>query len=182
MTGTVLESDRLSLRPLEDGDAARIFALINDFEIVRNLSMVPWPYERSMADDFIRDSEVQAREATAIRRAIVPKDQPELIGIIDMRFRERRTGIFGYWIGRDFWGMGYTSEALGVFVDFAFNDLGMSRVRAEALQENLASLGVMKKNGFTPGDPVFQDRPNFGDTVVMQRMWLTRSDWEAARS
>jgi hypothetical protein len=40
------------------GDAERIFALINDFEIIRNLSPVSWPYERAMSDVFIRDSAV----------------------------------------------------------------------------------------------------------------------------
>jgi 8-oxo-dGTP diphosphatase len=182
MVGTVLESARLKLRPLEPGDGERIFTLINDFEIVRNLSMVPWPYERRMADAFIRDSEVQARAATAIRRAVVTRDQSLLIGLIDMRFREGRTGIFGYWLGRTYWGKGYMSEALGAFVAFAFNDLGMTRLGAEALPENPASLAVMARNGFALGERVAQDRPNFGDTVMMRQMWLNRTDWEAANS
>ena len=178
MAGTVLESDRLRLRPLERGDGDRIFELINDFEIVRNLSMVPWPYERAMADVFIRDSEVQAREATAIRRAMVPKDDTRLAGIMDMRFREDRTGIFGYWVGRGYWRRGYASEALAAFVGFAFKDLGMDRVGAEALPDNEASLGVMRKCGLDLGDLVSRKRPNFGDTVMMQQMWLTRAEWE----
>jgi RimJ/RimL family protein N-acetyltransferase len=178
MAGTVLESERLRLRPLEMGDGDRIFELINDFEIVRNLSMVPWPYERTMADNFIRESEVQAREATAVRRGIVPKDDARLAGVMDLRFREDRTGTFGYWVGRDYWRRGYASEALAVFVDFAFKELGMRRVGAEALPENEASLGVMRKCGFEPGDLVTRKRPNFGDAVTMQQMWLTRAEWE----
>ncbi|MBL6599932.1 MAG: GNAT family N-acetyltransferase [Alphaproteobacteria bacterium] len=181
MSGTVLESDRLWLRPLETRDGERIYQLINDFEIVRNLSMVPWPYERYMADEFIIDSEAQARAATAIRRAIIPRSVDRLVGIIDMRFREGRVGIFGYWLGREYWQKGYVSEALGAFVVFAFEELGMNRLGAEALPDNLASLGVMRKNGFTIGDLVPQDRPNFGDTVIMRQMWLERADWEASR-
>ena len=178
MPATVLESPRLRLRVLEPGDADQIFALINDFEIVSNLSAVPWPYERGMADDFIRDSAVRAQEMTVICRAIALRGDPGLIGIIDMRFRPDRTGVFGYWIGRDYWRLGYASEALGAFVAFAFEALGMKRVGAEALLENAASLGVMAKNGFSAGALVSRRRPNFGDTVLMREMWLDRVDWE----
>ena len=57
----------------------------------------------------------------------------------------------------------------------------MSRVGPEALLENQASFWVMVKNGFRTGDLVSRDRPNFGDTVIMRRLWLERTDCEVLK-
>ena len=113
-----------------------------------------------------------------ICRAISLQGAPRLIGIIDMRFRPNRTGVFRYWVGRDYWRLGYVSEVPGTFVAFAFEELGIGRVGVEALPENETSLGVMAKNGFSAGALVSRRSPNFGDTVLMWEMWLDRVDWE----
>ena len=51
----------------------------------------------------------------------------------------------GYWIGRDYWGRGVATEALAAF-------LGHVQTRplyARAAKDNLGSLRVLKKCGFT---------------------------------
>jgi RimJ/RimL family protein N-acetyltransferase len=104
-----------------------------------------------------------------------------LIDINGMHFREGRVGFFGLRTGRDYWWKEYASEALGISSDFAFGELAMSRVGPEALLENQASFGVMVKNGFRTGDLVSRDLPNFGDTVMMRRVWLERTDCEVLK-
>ena len=182
MSGFVLESERLRLRPLVIADGDRLFALINDYDIVRNLSVVPWPYERSMADDFIRDSIDHEANGEQCRRAIVLCETGEMIGLIDLRPADPGRESFGYWLGKDYWGQGFMSEALGLLVDHAFGTGGMDALTSGALIDNHGSLGVMRKNGFVPAERFNVDRPALGDRVEMQRMLLTRAAWKVSKS
>ncbi len=181
MGGFVLEGERLRLRPFEPWDADQLFNLINDFDIVQNLSAVPWPYERRMAEQFIRASIDLETEGRDFRRAIELRGRAGLVGGLDLRLEDSERDSFGYWLGKTYWGMGYMTEALGLMVDHAFAVLKMEVVTASALFGNSGSLAVMRKNGFVPVDQHDFDRPTFGDRVRMQRMRLTRVDWEAPR-
>jgi RimJ/RimL family protein N-acetyltransferase len=182
MAGFVLESQRLCLRPLESADAERLFTLINDFDIVKNLAVVPWPYERHMADEFIADSIEREPLGKDHRRAIVLRETGEIIGLFDLRLAEGPQDNFGYWLGKAYWGNGYMTEALGLMVEYAFRASDLEELTAGALVENLGSQGVMRANGFAPVDRYRLDRPVLGDVMDMRRMKLTRADWEASKS
>lgn len=59
-----------------------------------------------------------------------------------------QTASVGYWIGQPFARQGYTSEALGVVLRHAFEDLGLNRVEAACMPRNRASIGVLERAGF----------------------------------
>lgn len=181
MGGFVLEGERLRLRPFEPRDADRLFNLINDFDVVQNLTAVPWPYERGMAEQFIRASIDLEAKGRGFRRAIELRDREGLVGGMDLRLEESERDSFGYWLGKAYWELGYMTEALGLMVDHAFAALNMEVLTASALVGNSGSLAVMRKNGFVPVDQHDFDRPTFGGRVRMQRMRLTRAEWEARR-
>lgn len=54
----------------------------------------------------------------------------------------------GYWVGAPFQRRGYVSAAVRLAVKFAFEDLRLHRVEAACQPDNLASQGVLAKNGF----------------------------------
>ena len=176
----VLETPRLRLRGLQPDDAEDIFRLINDIEIVRNLSVVPWPYEREMADAYIARTIGPAATGEELCLAITDRDEGHFIGLITLR-PKTDCPLLGYWLGKEFWNRGYLSEALGAVVEHVFHDLELERIGGLALPENAASLAVMRKNGFRADGTVLEKRPNFGDEVIMQRMVLDRAAWAAAR-
>ncbi len=55
-----LATERLLLRPLRAEDAPAVHRLVNDWEVVRMLSQLPFPYPRELADKWI---EFDARAA-----------------------------------------------------------------------------------------------------------------------
>lgn len=72
----------------------------------------------------------------------------------------------GYWLGREFWGMGIATEALGQF-------LGVVRIRplfARVAKHNIGSQKVLEKCGFKViGDEKFMNRVNEEvDGIVMR--------------
>lgn len=77
--------------------------------------------------------------------------QGALIGVLN--FNEIVRGAFcsayvGYWIDHEHAGQGLMSEALGLGLRWAFEDLGLHRLEANLQPENTASQRLVKRAGF----------------------------------
>lgn len=59
-----------------------------------------------------------------------------------------RSAFIGYSIDKDFQGKGYMKEALRLALDYAYEDIGLHRVEASTLIDNVRSQGVLKACGF----------------------------------
>ena len=146
---TVLETERLILRPLREEDAAAIFRNINsDREVLR---FYLDRYLEREEDLDLKPMIEWCRKAQRYCFAVILKETDEVIGMInqcsgpDKYFRNTEVG---YAIGRKYWDQGYVSEALPVFIDLLFAR-GIHKVTASAMKENAASIRVMQKSGMT---------------------------------
>ncbi len=61
-----------------------------------------------------------------------------------------QSATLGYWIGEPFARNGYATAAVETVVSFAFDRLGLHRVEAACVPENLASQSVLLKQNFQP--------------------------------
>lgn len=79
---------------------------------------------------------------------IVLKENDHIIGSIDYKYvpTDGLTEV-GYGLNPRYQGNGYMTEALGAFLDFG-RSLGIRRVRADTLKDNIASQRVLQKCGF----------------------------------
>ena len=143
-----LETHRLLLRPLVMADAPAIQRHFPHWEIVRWLDVVvPWPYPEDGARDFLRHvalAEMAAGTAWhwSLRRKAVPED---LIGVISLR--EKDSDNRGVWIGRDWQGQGFMSEANDAVTGFWFDVLGKEVLRVPKARDNTASRRLSEKQG-----------------------------------
>jgi RimJ/RimL family protein N-acetyltransferase len=73
----------------------------------------------------------------------------ELLGVAGLKPHED-AGIMelGYWLGRQFWGRGFGTEAANVVLDYAFGAPSTSEVTAGCFTDNLRSERLLKKLGF----------------------------------
>jgi ribosomal-protein-alanine N-acetyltransferase len=75
----------------------------------------------------------------------------QLVGGITLSNIRRRAAQFvnlGYWMGHPYAGQGLMTEAVGLVVPFCFDTLGLHRIHAAFLPDNMASRRVLEKNGF----------------------------------
>jgi len=173
----VLESDRLTLRSLVPGDADAITALVNDWEVVRYTAMIPYPYHRQMAVDFIK-SQPSMEGNGSFNLAITRKIDGQVIGCIGLiRGADAEMAELGYWLGKPFWSQGYASEAVGRLVDLAFTELGLHSLIASAVPTNLASHRVQEKNGFKVDGAEEIAAPARGHPLQVIRRRLDHVDW-----
>ncbi len=146
-----LATERLTLRPLRAEDAPALHRLVNDWEVVRMLSRLPFPYPRTLADEFIAAAGRGLAEGSEFNLAITGHEGEAemLVGVVGLRLqRERGAASLGYWIGRRFWGHGVAREAAGRLARWGLANLDVERLVASVSVDNPASAAVLFQVGF----------------------------------
>lgn len=145
----IIETERLLLRNFTIEDAALIYELNLDPDVIR------YTY------DPIKDIE-HAREI--LEQVILPqyalynhgrwavhlKPQLEFIGWCGLKNIPQRDEIdLGYRLKKQFWGKGYATEAAHACIKYGFEKLNLQRIIGRAVPGNAASLHVLEKCGMT---------------------------------
>ena len=146
-----LVTERLILRPLASRDAEALHRLVNDWEVTRTLAVVPFPYPRELADDWILSTARELAAGSAYHLAVTGRDGEHemLVGVVGLHVDAKaRRGRLGYWVGRRFWGHGVASEAAGRLLRWGFANLDLDLVTADVATDNPASAAVLRRIGF----------------------------------
>jgi 8-oxo-dGTP diphosphatase len=146
-----LTTDRLALRAWKSSDAASLHRLLNDWEVIRTLAVVPFPYSRELADEWVASSATRLAQGEAYQLAITGTENGTelLVGGIGLRLGgAKRVAELGYWVGRAYWGHGVASEAAGRLARWGLANLDIDRIEASAATENAGSIAVLRKIGF----------------------------------
>jgi RimJ/RimL family protein N-acetyltransferase len=175
----VIRTQRLVLRPLQASDADRVFALFNDWNVVRRLSSPPWPYTLEDARGFVRQQAANADNLTKTTFAITRDGV--LIGGIDVRLTpdNRSAPVLGYWLGHGYWGEGHMTEAARGFLRHVFAARVGDAILSGAFTDNAASLRVQEKLGFTRNGERMMFATPRGERFPHVDTVLTRARFEA---
>ncbi len=176
---TPLTTERLSLRPWQATDAAALHRLLNDWEVIRTLAVVPFPYSRELADGWVASSAQRLVDGVAYQLAITgtEKDTELLIGGIGLRLNvAERHAELGYWVGRAYWGHGVASEAAARLMRWALANLDIDRIEASAATDNAASITVLRRIGFRHVGEGMQMSVAQGAQRKVLRFEATRAD------
>jgi ribosomal-protein-alanine N-acetyltransferase len=143
----VLKSERLVLRPPVSEDAPHVECFVSDRRVAEMTALIPHPYPRGGALDWIQLSERQWLEGVKASFVICLRDSGELVGAASYFNDRTRDNEIGYWIGVPHWGRGYATEALKRLLRYVFEELGGQRVDTYHFAHNPASGRVMQKAG-----------------------------------
>jgi ribosomal-protein-alanine N-acetyltransferase len=89
---------------------------------------------------------------TAVPFFIFENEKGALIGGVtlgNIRYGVAQTGQIGYWIGERYAGRGLMLDALTLLIGHAFETLRLHRIEAACIPDNLRSLRLLEKAGFT---------------------------------
>ena len=136
-----LQTERLVLRALKDGDAKPISLYVGDIRVAENLAVVPHPYPDGAAEAFIASALNDGDEMVWVMSR-----GGNLIGLISITLVGDAEGNVGYWLAPDHWGNGFVTESLEALVEFARGRF--QRLNARVHQGNYASARVLVKCGF----------------------------------
>ena len=146
----MLDTPRLRLRPFGLTDASRVRELAGDRAIADTTLTVPHPYEDGMAETWIATHEPGFAKGELLALAMTLADDTRVIGAIGLQLElAHARGTLGYWVGRDYWGQGYCTEAARALSALGFSRLGLNKIESECLIRNPASARVLTKLGMT---------------------------------
>lgn len=173
----VLSTRRLVLRAPIQEDIDDLVTLANDRAIAEMTSRLPYPYTLQDAQRYV--GAVLDGSSIGHIYAITLADTGRLIGMCSVEMRARSNGLeVGYWIGRNWWGKGYATEASSAVVDLAFKVTGTDAIFAACRVNNAGSRRVLMKQGFIFAGLDEVDTVASG-RVTIERYRVTREDWLA---
>jgi RimJ/RimL family protein N-acetyltransferase len=186
-----LVTPRLSLRPLavEDTDALR--SLYSDWNVARWLSRLPWPFTSDSAQTMISEAMTDLERTRGYFLRIDTRTSGTFVGTVSLRLpaydhvpwaTDTTLGILGYALVPQEHGRGFATEASARMVEFAFGDVGLHRLRATALRDNIASRRVLERLGFRIRYTDVREAPRYGGPPRLDDTYmLEHGDWQAVQ-
>ncbi len=171
-----LRTDRLILRPLELTDGPRVRDLAGAKEIADVTDRIPHPYLDGLAEQWIATHADEYKRGKSAIFAITQAWDGLLIGAIGLELKNRQ-GEMGYWLGMDYWGKGFCTEAAEEVLRFGFEDLDLSRIHAQHFSRNPASGRVMEKIGMTYEGTLRQHVEKNGKFENVECYGILRAEW-----
>jgi ribosomal-protein-alanine N-acetyltransferase len=179
VTRPTLTTARLILRPFAHEDAGEVTRLVSDRRIADTTINIPHPYDQSIAEAWIGMHAGVAERDEGLTLAVTEKASGALVGAVGLAIaRPQGRAELGYWVGVDYWGRGYATEAARAMLDYAFGPLDLRRVVAHCLTRNPGSWRVMEKIGMQREGRL---REHVVKWDVPEDIWLygiLRHEWE----
>lgn len=152
-----ITTKRLLLRLFQKADAATVTKLCNSYNMYKNTLYLPYPYSIDDALSWMEQHLDNFNANKIYEFAITDKKTRKLYGAIALSNNQKfNNGEIAYWIGEDFWGNGYATEAAQAIIQFAFNEKQYHKVFARYFHSNLASGRVLQKLGMRK-EGIFMD-------------------------
>lgn len=139
-----IKTERLVLRSMEPNDAAHIFRLNEDPEVLRHVHDVPFA-DIDVAARWIQD--IAKELPQGIGRWAITSADGMWIGRCSLRRQRDGEVLMGYRLLREHWNKGFASEAVAALLKLAFGELHVPSVISVIAPGNMGSRRVAEKNG-----------------------------------
>jgi ribosomal-protein-alanine N-acetyltransferase len=133
------------IRPLTADDADELAALL-----VENRAFLA-PFEPDRGERFYTAEGQLERLEREDRHAFAILDGEQIAGTVTLSNVVRgplQSANLGYWVAEKANGRGLATKAVGQVIPVTFGELGLHRLEAGTLIDNLASRRVLEKSGF----------------------------------
>ena len=144
-----LSTEKISLRALEPTDLEFLYALENDTS-VWEVSNTVAPFSKYILQKYLENAAADIYETRQLRMVIEAKNG-EAVGAVDLfdfEPQHLRAGV-GISVLAGFRQNKFASDAIKLLKDYSRNFLNLHQLYATVPADNLASLQLFRKNGFT---------------------------------
>lgn len=151
-----IETDRMVIRDFAMADLNDMHDIFGDDETMKNCEPAYTIYKTA---DFLQTFCIERRGAVAA----VHKDTGKVIGYILFNEYDEEVYEIGWIYNKDYWRQGYAFESCKAVIDYAFSNMNVHKIFAEAI-DGVKSVGLMKKLGMKlEGIQRSQTKDNFGN-------------------
>lgn len=145
---------RVALSPVDPADGPELWQAV-DSSRTHLMHWLPWVPFNDSEETSQRYAEACAEdwdEGRALRMCVRLRGSGELLGLVglDNCVHLHRNCDLGYWLRQTATGRGLMTESASLCVRFAFDQVGMERIRCAAATGNAKSRRVIERLGFHP--------------------------------
>ena len=147
-----ITTPHLRLRPVREADAEALFEFTSDPEFSRYMTWAPHT-DVEVTREWTRHCATVLAAGSAIVWAM--EHAGNVIGCVGLhgivwqvRALRLDRAELGYWLGRPYWGRGFATEAATAVTAWAFDTLGVHKVKVQCFEPNVGSQRVIEKCGF----------------------------------
>ncbi len=150
MITDLLRTERLYLRKMMEADSPCLFKIWSNPDVTKFMNIENFSGE-NQAKEMINFLNELSAQNKAMRYTIIEAKTNQILGSCGFNTLdyENMKAEIGYDLDSTFWGKGYGTEAVSYLVDYAFEHLNFIRIEAKVEPENLNSIKVLQKLGFT---------------------------------
>lgn len=144
----MFKGKKVILREYRKSDLDNLLKIMNEEEYKKNVvTRIPYPITyNDVQEDFNKISGHKDYYDFAIESINEGKYIGEC-GIKSVDWKNRRTEIYIF-LGKDYVGNGYGTDATKVLLDFIFNEMNLNKVKLTVLSINTRAIKSYKKCGF----------------------------------
>jgi len=168
-------SDNIILRPLQKADLENRVRWFNDPQVRQTLVVMEHFEQEKTARWFERLQSDQTRTEFAIETL-----EGVVIGVTGLLGIEKEHGVAECYcvIGnKDYWGKKLGTEIHSVLIQWAFEKLGLYKIRADIRTNNPAIFRVVEKLGFKIEGTLRQEKVVDGQKIDLCRIGLLRDEF-----
>ena len=173
----VLETERLTLRRPTLADVKAIARLANDRRIAENTRRLPHPYSQDHAVAFVR---AMANDKSETAFLIENNHTP--VGMVGVNWREPEAPELGYWLGVEYWGQGFATEAARAVIDFTFEEFDIEHLMSGTRVANPTSRNILEKCGFQWSGVELHRFEALGSSTPVDCFRLSRGVWASLKN
>lgn len=168
-------TDRLRFRQLNPGDAAHLYELNADPQVIRFTGDAAFA-DLEEARRFLEAYEHYERHGFG-RWAVELRLSGEFLGWCGLRYTEELRGVdLGFRFFRRHWGRGFATEAASACLKYGFGELRLECIYGRCMKLNVASIRVLEKIGMElVGEREFDAHPGLLFKAVRES-WMAALD------
>lgn len=140
----MIETKRLKIRYPKMKDLKDVYEFSKSKDVGPNAG---WLEHKSIKDTkVVLKYNISKKDVYAIEY----KENSKVIGLVSlikMSYFEDEYEL-GYVLNKDYWNKGIMSEAINIFIDYAFNTLNIKKIITGHSPDNIASKKIIINNGF----------------------------------
>jgi ribosomal-protein-alanine N-acetyltransferase len=140
----------VTLRELTLRDAPALLAHVRKPRVFHYIS--PPPSTVAGFERFVHWVREERKRGFFVCYGVIPAGHKEPVGLIQVWPMDPtfQTAEWGFALDSEYWGTGLFMSAARLLLDFAFDRLGVHRLEARSVAENVRGSAVLRKLGATP--------------------------------
>lgn len=165
-----LRNDHIIIRKMVEDDVDDLMEITNNPNVYQYVP--PFLYKKSRGNLLAAIRNLGGRDfdkKKLIIAGIYLCDEPnKLIGLAELfNYKKRMNQItIGYRINESYWHRGIATDAVRLIMDYLCNDLGIQKLKAFVMPENVFSEKALTKNGFLK-EPITVQEKNWGGKEIV---------------